>query len=173
MKKFSICLFVLFFILAFIPESLAGQAKKPTPAQPLKPAPAQPLTGVGKIVSLLEKSGYKYTKLKEGVWQIQFEGKNLKTFAVNISSISDLTLMFVDLAARDEVNFSDQLLMKLLELNDAMDSVKFALSDKSLYVRTEAHDRILDLPEFKFMIEQLSAAVDEAFPQIQPFLNRK
>ena len=71
------------------------------------------------------------------------------------------------------MNFSEELTLKLLELNDAMDVVKFALSDKSLYVRAEAHDRILDLQEFKFMIGQLSAAVDEAFPQIQPFLNRK
>jgi hypothetical protein len=81
--------------------------------------------------------------------------------------------MFVDLAGRDEVNLSDELSLKLLELNDSMDAVKFALSDKSLYVRCEVHERILDLPEFKFMIGQLSAAVDEAFPQIQPFLNRK
>jgi hypothetical protein len=164
MNKISAYLLTLMMTLA--PHSLAGQAKKPAP-------PVAPASGVSKTVSLLEKSGYKYTKLKEGVWQIRFEGKNLKEFIVNISSISDLTLLFVDLAGRDEVNLSDELSFKLLELNDSMDAVKFALSDKSLYVRCEVHERILDLPEFKFMIGQLSAAVDEAFPQIQPFLNRK
>ena len=165
MQKTFSGLVVLSFIFTLAGASFAGQAKKPIPAQPA--------TGIGKIVALLEKSGYKYTKLKEGVWQIQFEGKNLKAFVVNISSISDLTLMFVDLAARDEVNLNQELTLKLLELNDAMDTIKFALSDKSLYARTEAHDRILDLQEFKFMIGQLSAAVDEAFPHIQPFLTRK
>ncbi len=168
MKKLSTYLLILSFIFMFNSDTFAGQAKKPSP-----PPAAPPATGIGKVLSLLEKSGYKYTKLKEGIWQIQFEGKNLKEFVVNISSISDLTLMFVDVAPRDELNISEALTIKLLELNDAMDAVKFALSDKSLYVRTEAHDRLLDVQEFKFMISQLSAAVDEAFPQIQPFLNRK
>ena len=93
MQKLIGCLLTLSFIFTLTGESFAGQAKKPIPAQPA--------TGIGKIVALLEKSGYKYTKLKEGVWQIQFEGKNLKAFVINISSISDLTLMFVDLAANN------------------------------------------------------------------------
>ena len=126
---------------------------------------------VGKIPTLLEKSGYQYTKLKEGVWQIHFQGKNLKEFQLKITLIADQLIMFVDLASRDELNLNNGLAVKLLELNDAMDTVKFALSEKSLYARMEAHERIIDLQELKYMFSQMSAAVDEAFPQIKSFLN--
>jgi hypothetical protein len=128
-------------------------------------------SGVGKISGLLEKSGYKYTKIKEGAWQIDFQGKNLKEFQLTITLMSDQLIMFVDLANRSTVNFNNGLAVKLLELNDAMDTVKFALSEKSLYVRIEAHERILDLQELKYMVNQMSAAIDEAFLQIKPFLN--
>jgi hypothetical protein len=127
-------------------------------------------TVVGKIPALLEKSGFKYAKVKEGVWQIDFQGKNLKEFHLTISLVSDQLIMFVDLADRGTVNFNNGLAVKLLELNDAMDTVKFALSEKSLYGRMEVHERILDLQELKYMVNQMSAAMDEAFPQIKPFL---
>jgi hypothetical protein len=126
---------------------------------------------VGKIPALLEKSGYQYTKIKEGVWQINFQGKNLKEFQLKITLIGDQLIMFVDLASRGELDLNNGLAVKLLELNDAMDTIKFALSEKSLYARMEAHERIIDLQELKYMFNQMSAAVDEAFPQIKPFLN--
>ena len=126
---------------------------------------------VAKIPALLEKSGYKYTKLQENIWQIQFQGKNLKEFTLNITLLSDQVILFVDLAGRGELKLNNGLAVKLLELNDAMDNVKFALSEKSLYARVAAHERIVDLQELKYMINQMSAATDEAFPQIKPFLN--
>jgi hypothetical protein len=145
---------------------LAGAfAATSTPAQAGKTATAS------KLPALLEKSGFKYTKVKEGVWQIDFQGKNLKEFHLTITLISDQVIMFVDLASRSAVNFNNGLAVKLLELNDAMDTVKFALSEKSLYGRMEAHERLLDLQELKYMVNQMSAAIDEAFPQIKAFLN--
>jgi len=127
--------------------------------------------GPSKIPALLEKSGYQYAKVKEGVWQINFQGKNLKEFQLKITLIGDQLIMFVDLASRGELDLNNGLAVKLLELNDAMDTIKFALSEKSLYARMEAHERIIDLQELKYMFNQMSAAVDEAFPQIKAFLN--
>ena len=126
---------------------------------------------VSKIPALLEKSGYQYKKVKEGVWQIDFQGKNLAAFQLNITLIGDQLILFVDLANRGDLNFNSGLAVKLLELNDAMDTIKFALSEKSLYARMEAHERIIDLQELKYMCNQMSAAVDEAFAQIKSFLN--
>jgi hypothetical protein len=128
-------------------------------------------SAVSKIPALLEKSGHPYTKVKDGVWQIDFQGKNLKEFQMRITLIGDQLIMFVDLANRGELNLNNGLAVKLLELNDAMDTIKFALSEKSLYARMEAHERIIDLQELKYMCSQMSAAVDEAFPQIKAFLN--
>jgi hypothetical protein len=90
---------------------------------------------------------------------------------MRITLIGDQLIMFVDLASRSELNLNNGLAVKLLELNDAMDTIKFALSEKSLYARMEAHERIIDLQELKYMCNQMSAAVDEAFPQIKALLN--
>ncbi len=157
MKKFFISIFVLLLIFASPSQTTFAQTSKSS--------------AVSKIPALLEKSGYPYTKVKDGVWQIDFQGKNLKEFQMKITLIGDQLIMFVDLASRGELNLNNGLAVKLLELNDAMDTIKFALSEKSLYARMEAHERIIDLQELKYMFSQMSAAVDEAFPQIKSLLN--
>jgi hypothetical protein len=157
LKKVQFSLATLLLSIAFsLPSGLAQTGKS---------AP------VNKIPGLIEKSGFPYTKLKEGVWQIDFQGKNLKAFQLRVTLIGDQLILFVDLANRSEVNLDSGLAIKLLELNDAMDTIKFALSEKSLYARMEAHERIIDLQELKYMLNQMSAAIDEAYPQIKGFLN--
>jgi hypothetical protein len=157
LKKILSSISALLLIFAFTTQTNFAQAGKSSTA--------------GKIPGLLEKSGFPYTKLKEGVWQIDFHGKNLKEFQLKITLIGDQLIMFVDLANRSDLQLNNGLAVKLLELNDAMDTIKFALSEKSLYARIEAHERIIDLQELKYMFNQMSAAIDEAFPQIKTFLN--
>ena len=36
--------------------------------------------GAGDVVALLEKSGHRYTKVSDGIWEINFTGDNLKDF---------------------------------------------------------------------------------------------
>jgi hypothetical protein len=157
LKKIGFSIVALIIMLAFTPQPGFAQTGKTTP--------------VNKIPGLIEKSGFPYTKVKEGVWQIDFQGKNLKSFQLRITLISDQLILFVDLANRSELNLNNGLAVKLLELNDAMDTIKFALSEKSLYARMEAHERIIDLQELKYMLNQISAAIDEAYPQIKEYLN--
>jgi hypothetical protein len=126
-----------------------------------------------KISVLLEKLGYKYKKVGDNVWEIPFSGKNLSDFPVRITTAGgDLILVLTKLADRNAVNMSDGFAVKLLELNDAMDTVKFALSEEMLYARLELHERIVDQQELKYMLDQLSGAVDEAYPQIKAFLSK-
>src|SRR5437588_2781606 len=40
-----------------------------------------------KVVALLEKSGHNYTKVKDGVWEINFTGDNLKEFSVRFALV--------------------------------------------------------------------------------------
>ncbi|MBI3650393.1 MAG: hypothetical protein HY231_05030 [Acidobacteria bacterium] len=155
MKRLIAALCALIIVLILNANSTAAQTGKST--------------AVGKVPGLLEKSGFKAEKLKEGVWQINFQGKNLKEFHLTITLIGEQLIMFVELANRDAVNLTSGLAVKLLELNDAMDTIKFALSEKSLYARIEAHERLLDVQELKYMISQMSAAIDEAYPQIKAF----
>jgi hypothetical protein len=124
------------------------------------------------LVALLEKAGYSgYTKVDDGIWEIQFKGKNLPEFPVRIVLSEDIVLIMARLADRKKLVHTEQLFQKLLELNDKMDTVKFALSSEMLYVRLELHSRLLDEKELHYALDQMSAAVDEAYPQIKQFLS--
>lgn len=124
------------------------------------------------LVALLEKTGYSgYTKVDDGIWEIQFKGKNLPEFPVRIVLSEDIVLVMAKLADRKKLVHTEQLFQKLLELNDKMDTVKFALSSEMLYVRLELHSRLLDEKELHYALDQISAAVDESYPQIKQFLS--
>jgi hypothetical protein len=124
------------------------------------------------LVALLEKAGYSgYTKVDDGIWEIQFKGKNLPEFPVRIVLSEDIVLVMAKLADRKKLVRTEQLFQRLLELNDKIDTVKFALSPEMLYVRLELHSRLLDEKELHYALDQTSAAVDEAYPQIKQFLS--
>lgn len=133
----------------------------------------KPASAASKIPALLEKLGYKYAKVGDNVWEIPFTGKNLQEFPVRVTVAGgDMILVLTKLADRDAVNLNNGFAVKLLELNDAMDTVKFALSSDMLYARLELHERIVDQQELKYMLDQISGAVDEAYPQIKSFLSK-
>lgn len=128
------------------------------------------LTGTD-MTAMLDKAGYSnYTKVDDGVWELQFKGKNIPEFAVRVALSEDVVLVMAKLADRKKLVRTEQLFQKLLELNDKMDTIKFALSSDMLYVRLELHSRLLDDKELHYAIEQTSAAVDESYPQIKQFL---
>ena len=134
-------------------------------------APQQKNMTGAELAALLDKAGYTgYTRVDEGVWEIQFKGKNLPEFAVRVALSEDIVLIMAKLADRKKLVRTDQLFQRLLELNDMMDTVKFALSPDMLYVRIELHSRLLDEKELQYAIDQTSAAVDQSYPQIKQFL---
>jgi hypothetical protein len=135
-------------------------------------APQQKNITAADLVALLEKAGYTgYTKVDDGVWEIQFKGKNIPEFAVRVALSEDIVLVMAKLADRKKLVHTEQLFQKLLELNDKMDTIKFALSSEMLYVRIELHTRLLDETELHYVIDQTSAAVDQSYPQIKQFLS--
>lgn len=136
-------------------------------------APAQPQsksTGAPELAVLLEKSGYRYTKIRDGVWEITFAGKNTGQFPVRIALTDNTVVVLAKLADRKELKLQLPFLIKMLELNDKFDSVKLALSDEMLYVRMDMHARILDPGELKYLLEQISGATDEMYPMLKEFL---
>ena len=122
------------------------------------------------IVALLEKSGYSYRKVSDGLWEIPGTGKNLKEFGIRLALADDLLLVMVKLAGRKELRLEPALLTKLLELNHKFDSIKLALSEDMIYLRMDAHLRLLDDQELKYLVEQIANATDETYPQIKPFV---
>ena len=134
-------------------------------------APQQKTVTAADLTSLLDKAGYNnYTRVDDGVWEIQFKGKNIPEFAVRVALSEDVVLIMSKLADKKRLVHPEQLFQKLLELNDKMDTIKFALSSEMLYVRIELHTRLLDEKELQYAIDQISAAVDQSYPQIKPFL---
>ena len=127
--------------------------------------------GATDLVALLEKAGYTYNKVGDGIWEIQFKGKNVPEFPVRIALSDDIVLVMAKVADRKNLVHAEQLFQKLLELNDKMDTIKFALSSDMLYIRLEVHSRLLDQKELQYALDQTSAAVDESYPQIKQFLS--
>jgi hypothetical protein len=134
------------------------------------PPPQSKSTGAPELAVLLEKSGYRYTKIRDGVWEITFAGKNTGEFPVRIALTDNTVVVLAKLADRKELNLQPPFLIKMLELNDKFDSVKLALSDDMLYVRMDMHARILDPGELKYLLEQISGATDEMYPMLKEFL---
>jgi hypothetical protein len=126
--------------------------------------------GAPDIVALLEKSGYTYTKVSDGVWEIPGTGKNLKEFGIRLALADDILLVMVKLADRKGLKLQPALLTKLLELNHKFDSIKLALSEDMAYLRMDTHLRLLDGDELKYLVTQIANAADETYPQVKPFI---
>lgn len=126
--------------------------------------------GATEIVALLEKSGYSYKKVSEGVWEVPGTGKNLKEFGIRLALADDILLVMVKLVDRKDLKLQPALSTKLLELNHKFDSIKLALSEDMLYLRMDAHVRLLDDQELKYLVEQIANATDETYPQVKPFM---
>ena len=153
----------LAIVLALTPQVCSAQAAQPAQAQSKSP-------GAPELAALLEKSGYRYTKIRDGVWEITFAGKNTGEFPVRIALSDNTVVVLAKLADRAELKLQPPFLIKMLELNDKFDSVKLALSADMLYVRMDMHARILDPSELKYLLEQISGATDEMYPLLKEFL---
>jgi hypothetical protein len=123
------------------------------------------------VVALLEKSGYHYSKVSDGVWEITFKGNNVGEFAVRIALGGEILIVMAKVDDRKSVQLQPAFLAKLLEFNDKFDTVKVALSSEMLYVRSDTHVRIPDVQELKYLLEQISGAVDEMYPQVKQYLS--
>ena len=133
-------------------------------------AQGQGTKGAADIVALLEKSGHHYSKVSDGVWEINFTGDNLKEFAVRIALGGNLLVTMAKIADRKDLKLEPAFLTKIVELNHSLDSVKIALSESMLYVRMDTRMRLLDSEEFKYVIDQMSGATDEIYPQIKKYI---
>ncbi len=124
----------------------------------------------GEIAALLERSGYSYKKVGDGVWEVPGTGKNLKEFGIRLALADDVLLVMVKLVDRKDLKLEPALSTKLLELNHKFDSIKLALSEDMLYLRMDTHVRLLDDQELKYLVEQIANATDETYPLIKQFV---
>jgi hypothetical protein len=122
------------------------------------------------LLAVLEKSGYSYSKVTDGVYEVPATGKNLKQFPLRLTQADDVLVVIAKIADRKDLTINQAAAQKLLELNDDFDVVKFALSDEMLYARIDIHVRLVDAEEMKYLVEQMARVVDEAYVHIKPFI---
>lgn len=158
MKRFILLVLTAFFLLS------AGESKIILAQQ------GRSRSSQTSLPALLDKSGYSYKKVSDGVYEVPATGANIKEFPLRLVQAGDLILVICKLADRKDVSVKEPLAMKLLELNDNYDVVKFALSAEMLYTRIDMHARVMDVEELKFLIELSAQVVDEAYPQLKPFI---
>ena len=82
------------------------------------PPPQSKSPGAPELAGLLEKSGYRYTKIRDGVWEITFAGKNTGQFPVRIALTDNTVVVLAKLADRAELKLQPPFLIKMLEIND-------------------------------------------------------
>jgi hypothetical protein len=148
-------------VLIAVTLCLSGQ---PRVVYAQKDAPAS-------IPQLLEQSGYPYTKITDGVWMTEFQGKSLPKIDVVATFAQDVVVLFVVLAKKEQLKSTPELMATLLRLNAEIDYVKVGMDkDGDAFVRTDVNARGLDQQELKDNIEQLAAAADVVYAAIKPYL---
>lgn len=126
------------------------------------------------LARLLDQAGYPYTKVKENIWAIPFEGKKLPQFNLGATTQQDVAVLFVVVAEKADFRLSPELMLKLLQLNAALDRVKvFVDDDGDASVRVDLSVRRLDVEELKVNIEQVAASADKVYEAIKPFQTGK
>ncbi|HKP85703.1 MAG TPA: TonB family protein [Blastocatellia bacterium] len=129
------------------------------------------IASTGGLLAALERSGYRYSKVGEGVWDVAATGKNIGEFSIRVTMAEELILMLVKLADRKDVTAKNPLLLKLLEMNHRFDAARVALSDDMLYARIDVRARVADREEFNYAVEQLARVTDEIYPELKTFIS--
>ena len=124
-----------------------------------------------KLAHLLDKSGYKFTKVADNVWTVPFNGKSLGEFPLLVTSVQDLIIVGVVVAKKDSMRLSPEMLQKLLRMANDLDRVKIGIDDDGdLFLRVEVSARLFDAEELKVNFEQVAAAANDLHAAIKSFL---
>lgn len=154
-----------------VPGGIPGSAPdKASPHAAPRSNPTRMIAGPAGLLDTLERSGFRYSKVSEGIWEIAATGKNIGEFSIRVTTADDLVLLLVKLADRKDVIDKSALLLKLLELNHRFDMARIAISEDMLYARIDARARVTDREEFNYAVEQLARMTDEIYPEIKSFI---
>lgn len=144
---------------------LAGLALRPDGSTTAAHAQSKP---AARVASLLEETGYSYSKAADNVWAIAYEGKSLPKFNVVATVHEDILVLFTIVAEKNSLRLTPDVVQRLLQLNGDLDRVKIGVDkDGDLFVRTDLSIRVLDAREMKENIEQVAAATDVVYAAVR------
>ena len=124
-----------------------------------------------RVATLLEETGYSYSKASDNVWVIAYEGKSLPKFNVIATAHENVLVLFTIVAEKNNLKLTPDVIKRLLQLNGDLDRVKIGVDeDGDLFVRTDLSIRVLDGREMKENIEQVAAATDVVYAAVKSSL---
>lgn len=169
---------VLLTLVLLTAQTSAGARQAP-PKGGAQPAGAAAPAGdvPARIARLLDQSGLTYTKAGDGVWTMKFQGEALGEFNLFVATTpapSEIVVVAAVVAAKAEFKPSQELFLNLLRFNGNADQVKVGVDDDGdIFLRAEVNGRLLDLQEFKGVVEQVAAAANQVRGQNKTFFAAK
>ena len=122
-----------------------------------------------KVTQLLQQSGYTYRKTGQNTWGIERPAG--KKGWILLATGPNFLVLGIIVAVKKNMRPSTDLNFTLLKLNHSLDFAKVGFDDDDdLFVRTEERIRIVDLQEFKALVETVDSAADTAYEKVKPFL---
>jgi hypothetical protein len=121
--------------------------------------------GTGRVLRLLEGSGYQYTKLTDSAWSVSFFGKNRDTVDVIVVGDQDDVLVLSVIADRAQFDNNPAALRQLLKTNAVLpERVSVMLDDEGDYV-VQTRNRLdrLTSATLKAAIAAVASASDDAY----------
>jgi hypothetical protein len=122
-----------------------------------------------KTERMLKEIGQPYTRMKEGVYMIQYKGKDFKEISVVAAEGDGYLIGFVDVANKEEATLTPDIMQKLLEFNLRADFIKVGIGKKgTITVQTEQSLKLIDTASVREILDQLAAGANEVYTIVQP-----
>ena len=133
---------------------------------------AQPAeTPAEKVQRLVEGSGFSNKHPKPNVWVIPAKGPAKGDYDLFVAVSDNIVVIGAVVVHKAEMPAAPEFYQTLLRANHNMDYVKVGLDgDGDAFARAEINARFLDAAELKMLINQTTAATDEVYMRIKPFL---
>jgi hypothetical protein len=131
------------------------------------------LETVGRVVRLLEDSGYRYTKLSSSVWSITFKGEKMLS-GVPVLVMADNQQLVIEgiIAQHGEVADAPDVMRQLLKINGDLSGATLLIdSDDDYVARTRLVLKQVNGSVFKSTVQAVAVATDDAYGAIKPFMS--
>jgi hypothetical protein len=152
------------YLMGLLVAASLGLAFELSPARAEDPAVA---ANAAKLAQLLKQSGYTYKTHPSNTWSIELQRKSIGKVRVITSVGSDVVVTFAMLAQKANIQKTLPFLDTLATANHEYDYAKIGLDkDGDLFVRIDTPSRLIDVKEFKSVVEQVANTSDEVFAKV-------
>jgi protein TonB len=118
----------------------------------------------------LERSGYIYIRVGEGVWKIPAISKRLRALEIRVSSVKGGVTLAADIMDRKNLEVTGAFSRKVAEMNRRFKPIVIALSRDVLSAKTDIGPQPVGESELVSMVERMVDVADEVYEEVRPFI---